>query len=272
MNSVMEDLSIWKMSEYGRSEERARLRSGYLRRFNTGEENRNKQPHRDRVCDFICRNHNNHKELHLLSTPGEKWHFEHQLSEAWSRGCRFTGMEWVWGVLEKSVPFMPGRSPQWFDYSIACGVVTGVRTTVATHIYVHAGWFLTLTQQDKHGKIGSRSQKRLVVKRFASRFKNHTCAWLDLNTNWSPELYRCLLGIGSHFQKQLHAVPLALTFVAAQDSHELPPGSPIDRRCIAVRKAIEERGLRRCEIADAWMYRSTQGQSMISILCILRNV
>ena len=78
---------------------------------------------RERVLGFLLSEHRA-RQYRYCGFPGQRWSFERLLMDAVGEAkCRFRGIEASWGILEKSVPWMPGKKPKYFEENIAIGCV-----------------------------------------------------------------------------------------------------------------------------------------------------
>lgn len=257
---------------YGSGAEAQRLRNRYMQERLGPEDEDVKQPQRERILDFMLRNHGK-QNLRLLSLPGERWVYERMVDESWSKGrAEFMGLEWNWGVIERGTGWMPAKvnpkhtkwaasKHRYQEWEIPTGLIRGFWTPQATWLQMYAGSFLQLGRNDltftnRHGKQG-----RL------SHWKLNTCAWLDFSGNLSgKEIRNALLGLSNFLYMDAKVCPVAITVVAGREHDGVPDvGDPVEIRVAVMKTLLEQRGYRTFEVDDAWMYESSAGSHMLNV-------
>jgi hypothetical protein len=221
-----------------------------------------KQLARNRVLHHLSRFQP--RRPYLLSTPGERWPFEHQYNAAFDGKAYFTGLEWTWGILERGLPWMPkwDRRARFTDWPLRIGTIQGAATDLARWLYIHASSFFTLQARQAY-----RPSYRQAYDR---QWRCHTAAWLDLNTNCSSELHDSLRGLYRYLSKRTPVVPVAVTFIAGQERSELCDGdTTLERRVPLVKDWLEKAGHRKAKVIDAWQYESYRGCHMVNVLADL---
>lgn len=258
-------LTLRKIREFGRSREAARFNGEYNRRLIHRETDAIKQPQRERIAEHLLRHHPQGRRFRLLSMPGLTWPFEWMIHDELNGRCEFNGLEWNWGTIELGMAHMPGGYKRRLRYDFKIGELLGIKSSVARWLYCWGGDFLGLRAKDlKKGEFG--------WKEFRERFRRHTCAWLDMNTNVSEEFRKCASGIAYAIAPSIKVAPVAFTFIAGQEHGELADGvGSIERRLPLLQAFVNDNHLRRVlEITDAWQYDSGFGCHMVNAVGLLK--
>ena len=103
-------------------------------------------------------------------------------------------------------------------------------------------------------------QREDIGNRYAAEFKMNTAAWIDVNTNFSRELFDILLRVPSWCHMR-HNVPVVISCFYGRD---MPGG--VKERIKAVEETIRgSKFQRRFTLKDHWIYETSGGAYMLTV-------
>lgn len=221
-----------------------------------------KEEHRLRVVAYLIKHHTPRIPMRYFGLPGERCVTERLLSDKWA-WSKFIGIERNWGTMERSMPWMPGKNPYFFEEEMRTGIIRGIRSSQARTVNFGCSAFLNLGRTDKRDKRHRH--------KFAAIYKNWSCFWLDTCANVGGELHDCLLRVDQWCGRDFLVVPFALTFQIGREGNftaylDEIEGSAIEKRVMLIEAILRHREYRRPVIDDAWTYRSDGGSQMGMVL------
>lgn len=232
------------------------------REFNRGNDEF-KQPQRERVLEFLYRNHPRRaRSVKFFGFPGAEWRFEKMLHDKFTIPSRFIGIERSWQVLEYGIRHMPGRQRIYTEWPMKHGKIRGFASESALIVNFRAEQFWGLTRTWKANKD-----------EFARLFKRWTCAWIDC---WYPvrdEFRESLRRIGGSFSMDFGECPIAVSFPIGRD--ECPAGEgeeTLESRVRVIDEEMNKSHFRTFYPVDSFQYkRPGRAMAFGTVLGLMRQ-
>jgi len=220
-----------------------------------------KEEQRQRVLAYLVSEHTSN-QCRCFSFPGENWTFERLLMGVAGDRCRFRGVERDWGILERSVRWMPGSRPEYFEEDLSIGKVIGYRTNIASVVYAHAESWFSIRGKDLAVADGpSLRQSKNEKKRWHSRYNDNTMIWLDFTSNLCRDAMRTFRWTFRQCDPKARSVPIVITMSLGRGVDGI---SGISQREKVIATCLSGNKYREYMPADHWVYRSDGGGNMVT--------
>jgi hypothetical protein len=229
--------------------------------------NDHKDEQRQRVKQFLLKHHRA-RTMRFFGLPGLTWAMERDLMVECGHSSHFIGVEYNWSILERSVPWMPGKKPTKFFHDLTAGEVTGYQTSNAKAIFMHLSSLLSIAGEDvSNSKATSARKQKSAKRRWRSTFFSNNAIWLDLTStvtavSTQKALRRAFLLC--HF-RTLH-VPIAVTLTYGR---ECGVRGGLESRGLMVAACFESNTYRTYQPIDQWAYDTSGGGRMATFCGIL---
>lgn len=248
-----------------------RLRNSPFQSREHNRENDQKEAQRLLVLDHIVKNHSIRHRMRFLGLPSEHWSFEHLLSRESVVDVQFIGVEASWSVVERSRPYMPGRTrPKFFRESFKNGEFTGFFNDRSRILSADLSSFLRCGRWDM--------EKKKQRKRWCQLYKSNTAAWLDFTSNICQDVCSCLKMLDRYVSMDCEKVPLCVSVMVGREPPGItaamtlvPSSDPYEKRALFVKEMMEVGRYRRFEMTGFKDFPSS-GDSNVRMLLVMGNL
>lgn len=246
---------------------------------------------RKRILRHMLDNQNHLSCGRLLTMPGEHWSFENDFARE-KPEFSFTGLDWNWSVIEKSIGFMPiaksrtrdvaargyrglvDKAPIYREWDLAIGTLRGYESGRALFLHAHASVFLSLGRSAVSGiaKFGTLvdAGKRRQQEWFARQFKTNTGIWLDFTSPLCSETESAIKRVGYFCSRAVYEVPVAVSLMMGHDAFA-DAADPVGPRAIRVVQLLNDNQYRQFIPCDAWSYAGIKNTPMLTVTGLMRS-
>ncbi len=217
-----------------------------------------KRQQRELVVEHILKYHPPFP-LRFFGLPGEQWSTERMIEEncpkiSWP--CTYVGVERSFGVIQKSVPWIPGKKSRYFRTEMRRGYIDGLRSTRARVVNFWLKDFLWLGR-------GCSPRAKNKRKKWSREYRRWTCFWLDSVETVGGPLFKSLVKVPWQCDRAFRVIPFAISFFPQRDTNwsilQLSDSNdPIQRRLDVIKHVLFNGPLRTGMIDNVHIF-SPQG-------------